>query len=56
MPSPATPDVTGLAISVAVSARRRFRWVYWSRWRSAGLLPQFDYLSTVSGGGYLGAF
>jgi hypothetical protein len=31
------------------------RWAFWWRWRR-DLLPQFDYLSTVSGGGYLGAF
>jgi hypothetical protein len=52
----ATPHVTGLAISGGGIRSATFSLGVLVALAQRNLLPQFDYLSTVSGGGYLGAF
>ncbi len=51
------PDrATGLALSGGGIRSATFALGVLSIFAKKGILPQFDYLSTVSGGGYLGAF
>ena len=49
-------DVAGLAISGGGIRSSTFALGVVQRLVSAGVMPHFDYLSTVSGGGYLGSF
>jgi hypothetical protein len=53
---PATPYVTGLALSGGGIRSATFALGVLVALAQRDLLPQFDYLSTVSGGGYLGSF
>ncbi len=51
-----TPHVTGLALSGGGIRSATFSLGVLVALARRNLLPQFDYLSTVSGGGYLGSF
>lgn len=49
-------DIAGLAISGGGIRSATFALGVVQRLTAAGVMPHFDYLSTVSGGGYLGSF
>lgn len=55
-PEPCDPSASGLALSGGGIRAATFSLGVLVSLARRGLLPQFDYLSTVSGGGYLGSF
>ena len=52
----ARPGATGVAVSGGGIRSATFALGVFQAWAETGQLPHIDYLSTVSGGGYFGAF